>query len=250
MIALSACQLDVVLDVDVEPDGTGTLSVALAADAELVSRVPTIAEDLVLDDVVEAGWTVDGPTPTEDGGLVLSISHDFSGAAEATNLLRSLGPPFNDPALGRGASGDVTTNTLTGNFGLPEGFAEFADADLVSAVGGVPFSEEFAAAGATPGESMTATVRATLPGEVVGDETNGSIGGDGRLEWNVPLDGVPLELSARTEQAPAAGGSWARPLSIVALVLLIGWVVFMSIFIVYVTLARWRRSRRYQRRAA
>lgn len=250
VLALSGCQLDIALDITVEPDGTGTMTVTATADAELVAAVPTIADDLVLDDVAAAGWVIEGPTPTDDGGLLLVMTHDFSGAAEATNLLKSLGPPFTNPQLGRGESGDVTTNTLTGNFGLQNGFADFADSDLVSAVGGVPFADEFAAQGITPAGSMSATVRAQLPGDVVDDETNGEVLADGRIEWVIPFEGPPLELSGRTQQAPSEGGSWARPLSIAALIALIAWVVFMTLFIGYVTAARWRRSRRYRRRAA
>lgn len=246
---LTACRVDVAVDVTVEPDGTGSMTVTATADAELVERVPTIADDLVLDDIAEAGWVIDGPTATPDGGLVVVFTHDFSGAAEATNLLKSLGPPFNEPQLGRGEAGDVTTNTLTGKFGLPGGFAAFADSDLISAVGDVPFSAEFEAAGATPENSMSAVIRATLPGELVGSETDAVELEDGRLEWTIPLDGTIREISGRTEQAPSAGGSWARPLSIAALIALIAWVAFMSLFIGFVTFARWRRSRGYRRRA-
>lgn len=250
VFGLSGCRLDIQLDITVDPDGTGTMTVTATADAELVAAVPTIAEDLVLDDIAAAGWVIDGPTPTPEGGLVLSLTHDFSGAAEATNLLKSLGPPFTNPQLGRGESADVTTNTLTGNFGLQNGFADFADSDLIDAVGGVPFEEEFAAQGATPGNSLSATVRAELPGDVVDDETNGEVLANGRIEWVIPFEGPPLELSGRTQQSPSEGVSWARPLSIVALVALIAWVAFMTLFIAYVTFARWRRSRRYRRRAA
>ena len=249
ILLLSACRVDVTLDITVEPDGTGVMVVSALANAELVERVPTLAEDLVLDDIAEAGWVIDGPAPTADGGLSLTLTNDFDGAAEATNQLRSLGPPFNDPQLGRGDLGEVTTNSLSGNFGLPDGFAAFADEDLVNAVGDVPFADEFEASGATPNESLSATITALLPGEINGDETNGERLDDGRLQWVVPLDGSILELSARTEQgAEGVGGSWARPLSIAALIGLIAWVSFMGLFILFVFFARWRRARRYKRR--
>ncbi len=250
LVVLTGCQLDLELDITVEPDGTGTMTFTATADAELVERVPNIAEELVLDDIAAAGWQITGPTPTEDGGLVLTMTHDFESAAEATNLLRRLGPPFNDPELGRGDTGDTTNNRLTGRFGLPGGFEAFADEDLVAAVGGVPFAAEFAERGATPANSMTATVRADLPGDVIAEETNPTeVLEDGTLVWEIPLDGISvLEVSARTEQAPAEGNRWARPLSIAALVALIAWVAFMTCFILYVVAARYRRARRYKHR--
>ncbi len=249
VLMLAGCQLDVAADVVVKADGTGTITVTAEADAELVEQVPTIAEDLVLDDIVEAGWTVDGPNPTEGGGLLLTLTHDFEGDKEATNLLDSLGPPFNDPEIARGQNGDTANNTFSINLGLPNGFAEFADDELISAVGSVPFEEQFEQSGIDPAAAMTAVFRLTIPGEIVESETNGETLDDGRLRWIVPLDGAIDEAMARTTQAPSEGGVWARPVSNVALIALIAWVGFMSLFIAYVAIARFRRSRRYRRRA-
>jgi hypothetical protein len=249
VLVLAGCQLDIVADVVVEPDGTGEIVVTAEADAALVREVPTIADELVLDDVADAGWAVEGPTPTPDGGLLLTLRHDFAGKDEATNLLRSLGPPFNDPEIGRGQTNDSATNTARVNLGLPDGFATFADEDLQSALGGVPFASRIEASGADPSTSINAILRLTLPGEVVAAETNAEILDDGRLQWTVPVDGTILEASARSEQAPSTGGVWARPVATVALVVLIAWVGFMSLFIAYVAIARWRRARRYRRRA-
>lgn len=249
ILALTGCQLDVVVDVVVDPDGTGTITVTAEADPELVNEVPTIADDLVLDDVAAAGWAIDGPNPTPGGGLVLTLTHDFEGKDEATNLLRSLGPPFNEPVIGRGQDGDSATNTARANLGLPDGYATFADDDLISAVGDVPFASQLATEGAIPSTSFSAVLNLTLPGELVDEETNAEVLDDGRLQWTIPMDGTILEASARTEQAPSAGGVWARPVATVALIALIAWVVFMTLFISYVTVARWRRARRYRRRA-
>lgn len=248
VLTLAGCQLDVTVDVVVDPDGTGRVTVVAEADAELVEQVPTIAEDLILDDFVEAGWTVDGPTPTPSGGLILTLTHAFEGKDEATNLLLSLGPPFNDPQLSRGQNGDVATNTFQSNLGLPQGFATFADTELISAVGDVPFAEQFEQNGVDPSNSMSAVLTLTLPGELIEAETNATVLDDGRLQWTSPTDGSILEASARSEQAPSAGGVWARPVSTAALIALIAWIGFMTLFIGYVAFARWRRARRYRRR--
>jgi hypothetical protein len=248
ILALTGCRLDVVAEVTVEPDGTGSIVVVAEADAELVDKVPTIADDLVLDDVVEAGWQVDGPTPTPSGGLTLTLTHAFEGKDEATNLLRSLGPPFNNPVIGRGQNGDVTTNTVRANLGLRDGFATFADEELITAVGGVPFAEQFAANEVDPTNSMSAILRVTLPGELIDSETNAERGNDAALQWTIPLDGSIVEATARSEQAPSAGGAWARPVATLALIALVAWVGFMTLFIGYVTMARLRLNRRYRQR--
>lgn len=244
-LALASCRVDVSVDVVVEPDGTGTITLTATADAELVAAVPTIADELATDDIVAAGWEIDGPTPTTEGGLTISLTHEFFSDAEATNLLNSLGPPFSDMAMERDTVGDDTTTRLDGRIGLPDGFESFADQALIDAIGGAPFEDQLDAAGATPESSMSAVIRVTLPGEIDADQTNGTRTHDGRLTWTVPLDGQLDDWAAQSTQSPGENRWWARPLSIVALVALIAWIAFMAWFIGYVVIARRRRSRRH-----
>lgn len=243
-VFLTACQLDVVVDVVVDPDGTGEITVVVTADEEILAAVPTLADDLVLDDVVAAGWAVDGPTPTDEGGLTITLTHDFLSAGEATNLLESLGPPFNDLQVGHGVVGDTTTTRLTGRLALVDGFGSFADDELIAAVGAQPFADDIAASGATPESSMTVTIRAQIPGDINREVTNASRTDGGVLVWDVPLTGDVTQWQAESTQAPGEGERWARPLSIAALIALIAWVGFMTLFITFVVIARWRRSRR------
>jgi hypothetical protein len=241
---LAGCRLDVAVDMVVEPDGTGTLSVVVTADPELVAAAPDIADELATDDIRAAGWAIDGPVPTPAGGSIVTLSHEFSSAEEATNLLQSIGPPFNQMSVTRNASGDDTTTRLSGLLGLPDGFETFADEALITAVGAVPFADEIAAAGATPASALGATITVALPGELDESQSNGTELGDGRLEWVVPFDGSVLDWRAVTVQSPGDDRWWARPLSIVALVALVAWVAFMTLFIGYVAWARWQRSHR------
>ncbi len=243
-LVLASCRVDVAVDVAFEPDGTGTVTVALTADAAVVTEVPSLAGELAFDDVTAAGWTVDGPVSTPDGGLTVTLSNDFVSDVEATNLLNSLGPPFGDMTVTRNTNGEDTTTTITGLLGLPNGFAAFSDEELQSVVGSVPFADRLQAAGATPASSMSAVIRVDLPGSVDDDITNGTRLDDDRYEWTVPLDGSIEELRAVSVQSPGEDRWWARPLSILALVLLVAWVGFMTLFIGYVVYARWRRARR------
>lgn len=247
VVALTACQVDVTVDVVVDPDGTGLITVVVVADPEVVAAQPNLARDLVLDDVIAAGWSIDGPNPTEDGGLRLQMSNDFRSQGEANSLLQSLGPPFAQMEFGRGTTDDITTTQIRGRLVLG-GFDAFADADLVAAVGGQPFGEQIAASGATPADSLNVTFRALLPGVIDGDETNAQQVEGGVLVWELPDDGTPALIQAQSTQQPGEGQRWARPLSIAALVALIVWVCFMTLFILYVTIARFRRARDYKHR--
>jgi hypothetical protein len=243
-LVLTACQLDVDVELRVGPDGTGEVVVTATADAEVVSRAPGLAEDLRFDDAVAAGWTVEGPVPTETGGLTVTLRHPVSSAAEATTLLNSLGAPFSGVTLTRTAAADDeqdVTVSLTGQLQLAGGFEAFADSELLAAVGGLPFEDDLTTAGASPAESMSVRLRADLPGEVV--ETTGSPE-DGMLRWDAPLDGSALDLTTRTVQSPSGGGSWARPLSWLALVALVAWAITATAGIVYVARARRARAAR------
>lgn len=242
--ALAGCRVDLVVDMTVEPDGTGTITLVATADADVIAAVPTLAEELVTDDIVAAGWVIDVPTPAPEGGLTITLRHDFVSDDDATNLLNSLGPPFNQMVMTRNTSGNDTTTRLEGLLGLPDGFESFADEDLIAAVGSVPFAEQIAASGATPESSIGAVIRAELPGRIDATETNGTQLGDNRLEWRAPTDGTILDWRAVSVQSPSDGRWWARPLSVVALVLLVAWVALMTLFIGYVVWVRWQRTRR------
>jgi hypothetical protein len=210
--------------------------------------VPTLAEELATDDIVAAGWTIDGPTALPDGGLTITLSHAFTSDAEATNLLNSLGPPFNQMAVTRNTSGEDTTTRLTGLLGLPDGFESFADEDLIAAVGSVPFGDQIAASGATPESSINAVIRAALPGRIDSAETNGITarrqppgvaGADRRDDPRLARRVGPV-----AGRRPLVGPS---PLDH-RLVALVAWVSFMTLFIGYVLWARWQRTRRRSRR--
>jgi hypothetical protein len=242
----AGCQLEVAVSVVMDPDGTGTVTVVAVADPELVAQVDDLADALVFDDAEEGGWTIDGPTETSDGGLVATFTHPFSSAQELANVLNSIGPPYTDMLAGRVTEGEQTANEIRGTLVLPDGFASFADADLVEAVGGLPFADRFDATGVTPEEAMSFTLAVNLPGEVItttGVETMPNV-----FEWEAPLDGSSVEVVASTVQRPPEGGAWAGPLATAALVALVVWVVLSTIFIVYVLIARRNRAKRRRRR--
>jgi hypothetical protein len=173
------------------------------------------------------------------------LTHDVTSAAEATNLLASLGPPFVGMKLDRVASRDgaTATTTLTGQLALPGGFADFADSDLLAAVGGTPYAAQLAAAGATPASALSVTLRARLHGTV--EDTNGR-DDHGTRAWAAPMDGKAAVVQLRTHQSPGGGG-FASVLATGLLVLLVVWLVAATAFIVSVVRARTRRAKRRRR---
>lgn len=253
-LVLTGCRLDVTVDVVMQPDGTGTVTVVAVADAELVQQVPELVDDLRLDDAKANGWVVTGPTPQEGGGVTITLAHPFSSPEELASVLNSIGPPLSGMAAARTAETDAdgvangrTTNAIDGSMVLGNGFQSFADDALVQAVGGQPFGAELTASGLTPAQAMSFTFRVQLPGELV--SSTGTEIGNGVIEWTAPLDGTSVSLLTQTVQQPASeGNGWARPLSTIALVLLIAWVVAAGAFIAFVAVAR--RSKRRRREQA
>ena len=248
VVALAGCRLDVDVAVVMQPDGTGTVTVAATADAELLERVPGVLDGLRLDDAVARGWVVAEPVAGADGGATLTLTHDFHSDVELANLLNSIGPPLTGVQVARTpGTGDTEghmSNGVLATLQLADGFAAFSDSDLNAAVGGVPFGDEIAASGLTPDQAMSFTLRVELPGEVVSAPTGTEIS-PGVIEWRAPLDGSAADVTFTTVQRPAeTANAWAGPLSTVALIALVAWVVVAAGFIAFVVLARRKKQRR------
>lgn len=249
-LALAGCRLDVDVVVDMQPDGTGTVTVTATADQELLDRVPGVLDDLRFEDAIANGWTLGEPEPGATGGATLTLNHEFHTDEELANVLNSIGPPLEGTwqvarTPGAGDTEGQVSNAVIGNLQLVDGFAAFSDNDLTAAVGGQPFAEQIA--GATPEQSMSFTLRMSLPGELI--QSSGTEVSAGVVAWEAPLDGTATAVEYQTLQRPAdSGAAWAGPVSKLALGALIVWVVASVGFITFVVIAR--RSRRRRRNHA
>jgi hypothetical protein len=243
LVLLAGCRLDVDVGMTMNADGTGEIVVTATVDADVVAQAPNLADALMLPDAQEAGWTVEGPTATDDGGLTITLRHTFADAIEATNLLRSIGPPFNvDILVSRTASEDEIATALAGTASLAGGsFDAFADGPLVEAIGGVPFAGQLQASGATPAGSMSVEFTVRLPGRI--EQTTGDRSQGGAV-WNLPLDGSSTDLTTSARLRAGGGSGWAGPVATIALILLIAWLVAGIVFVVRVIQVRRRRRRR------
>jgi hypothetical protein len=255
-LALAACKVDTRVDVAVQPDGTGSITLTAVADAELVTKAPGLAEDLRFDDVTAAGWSVDGPTPTTDGGLKVVVTHPFATVEEATALLQSLnGPdgPLHGVTLGRTVTPDDITTTLAGTISVSNGLDAFADPDVLAAIGGSPYAADLAAANLRPADVVTFTFTADLPGSTTSSSAASSTVAStvtgaapaGALSWSVPLDGTTADLAttAVLAQGSSSGGMWGT-VATIALVALIAWVLLAVAFIAFVAKVRRDKARR------
>lgn len=237
LLALGACKVDVTVRVEVASDGSGTVTVTAIADAEVVAQAPGLADDLRFDDATAAGWTVDGPTATDDGGLRVELKHDFATAAEATTLLQSIngaGGPLHAMTLSRISTDSQVTTFFTGTLRVDGDLQAFADSELLAAIGGTPYVDSIRDGGLAPMDAVSFTLTADLPGEA-------TTAGQPR-QWSAPLDGTTLDVAATTAVARGGSSLWST-VSTVALIALVGWCLAAIAFIVFVAKARRRRAR-------
>ena len=89
-VLAAACRVDTAVEVNIDDDGSGAVTVVLTADADAVARVPELAGGLRLDDVRDAGWAVDGPISRSDGGVEVRAVKDFESASQLPAVLAEI----------------------------------------------------------------------------------------------------------------------------------------------------------------
>lgn len=201
-LAVVACDVDALVTVDVEEDGSGTVLVELLLDAEAAGRLGDPAAVRV-DDLRAAGWRVEDPAERDGGGIRLAVTKEFASPDQLADALGELGGTDGlvsgvrlgiDDGFATTRYDFVATLTTTGSL------EQFSDPELTAALGGLPLGrtpEELAAESADA-EPVELEVRVVLPGGL--PETDGTIT-EGAAAWRVALtSGTPetVELASST----------------------------------------------------
>ena len=243
VIVLSACRVDTVVTLDVNENGSGTLSIVTTADADVVAQTPDLVGDLNFDDVKAAGWIVAEPTTTSEGGLQLSMTHNFSNPADATLLMSQISGefgPFKEMHLLRTGKDTDSTWTLTGTLEVNGGLDAFADPALLKTIGASPYSATLANSDLDIGEAVGIEFRALLPGSI---ESTTGVNTLGYSQWTVSFDGSSQVVTTVTRNT-AVKSTIARIVAPIFFVGLIIWVIGVLGFSGFVALTRFRRGRR------
>ena len=241
LLLLSACRVDIRIDVTADNTGAGTIDVTVDIDAEAVALVPGLAGDLRLDDLVASGWLVDGPTQVNSGGLRVLLRYPFESPAEATLALRQIsgvnGPLLN-PELKRTVDGRTVNTTLDATLQFVGGLEAFSDPALTEAIGAAPWIATAEKLGIDPTTAVSVTLIAHLPGEIkksTGTEAEAGV------VWNSPTDGTAQVVIVGTAESTVDGGFWVTLTKILGYVI-IGWLVLIGLLIAIVYISRRRRS--------
>ncbi|MEZ5231315.1 MAG: hypothetical protein R2749_01175 [Acidimicrobiales bacterium] len=224
VLLLTACQTDAYLEVQVDDDGGGAVYVAVALDQEAAAKsvlyegmAPNV---LPVQDLVDAGWTVSGPTQEQDGRIWLRASKEFSQPDQLTAVVNEVaGPqgPFRNFQVTRSTQFGEQDWQFSGSVDLSGGLAAFSDEGVAAQFGGAALGqppEVYEAQLGSPLEQLVKlTVVVDLPGEF--RENNGVIGSAGLAAPTTTTsaatgDGAATTAAgAPTTVAPRAAGRGA-----------------------------------------
>ena len=201
LVAVSGCRLELDVHVDVEEDGSGVIEVVTGLDADAMDRIGGDLESIMeVDDLVETGWVVDGPTEEGDGYTRVRISHPFGSAEEAAEVFAQIAGedgPFQDFAVTREQSFAETELGFTGRVDFSGGLEAFGDDALAAELDGEPLGQTVEEIEQQLGDSLSrliqVRVRARLPGDV---SSNATTKADNGAVWQVGFGEGSVDLAA------------------------------------------------------
>jgi hypothetical protein len=139
VVISAACEVRTEIDVRVDEDGGGLVTVAVTLDQEAAAKIADLDAQLRVEDLEATGWKVTRPAPTPEGGVRLSAEKRFTRPEQLGGIMSELtgaDGPFRDFTLERTHSFGKTTYELEGVADLSEGVEAFGDDELRVALGG------------------------------------------------------------------------------------------------------------------
>ncbi len=222
LLALSACNLDLDVRVEVEPDGSGRVEVVAVVDPDGLTRIGgDLGAVLALDDLRAAGWTVEGPTNRPDGSGEVRLAQRFADPEAADAV-------FDDLASGSGlfrGFGVARERSLLRTRWEFRGTVDLGGEVAVSEAVGEEAAATLAELEQRLGDSLERILRlrvgVRLPGDVSSNATTKAENG---AVWQVGFGGAPLELEATgtsTRTGVVVLGAIGAVLALVAVVVLL-----------------------------
>jgi hypothetical protein len=242
IVALSACRVDSTISLKVNPNGSGSVTVVVTADKEIVAKTESLESDLRTSDLTAAGWKVGTLRTTTTGGRSLTLVHSFRTPAEATRILSTINNsrgPLKNVVLARSGKETKSTFTVNGKLEVNGGLAAFADDAAIKLLGDSPYAGELNASGLDLGKAVGITFTVELPGKL--NSTTG-VQQTNTVKWQVPMDGSSTDIATSSTNV-AIGSSVARVGRVVILALLALWIAATLILLLLVMGSRNRRHR-------
>lgn len=227
-LTLAGCRMTVAVDIAVNPDLTGRVTVGVGLDDEALVRAGDLDQQLRVDDVRAAGWEV-GSARLEDDGLTwVRATKAFADPAQFSLIMEELTGPdgvFRDWALAESSSITGTEWTVDGIVDLTGGPEAFSDPQLTESLGGDPFGGSLAEIEREEGRPVADLVdfRVTvdLPAAAAPDVTEASFS-----------DPAPTRVSAASTERSWWATGWT-----------VGLVLLVAVLVAVVLRAGFRRVR-------
>ncbi len=177
-VLLAGCSTRATLTVTVHPDGSGTVALRVALDAEAVQAAEAggtpLADEVRLTDLSSAGWHVGRWARAKDGSASLELTKPFQNTGQVAGIARELSGP-------QGPLHGVTASHAGAWLGLAHTSTLDGVVDLRDARSGVTADPAIAAILTAQhvnitalDEQLSAQVRAGLTVQVVADLPGGS----------------------------------------------------------------------------
>ncbi len=222
----TACQADVAVEIDVADDGSGVVTAEVVLDAAATEGLADLDLDatLPLSDLAQAGWEIEPPMPTDDGGTLVTAQKAFGTPSQLAEVLGDLTGDdgvFQDFALTRTQSFGRVDYLLTGTLEPSGGFDSFGDEELSTALGRSLSSIAVSPPYEASPEDIGFTVTATLPGEFQEEGSNGAIVEQElsvRGTWMTDLSGTRTDIALQSARRSTAA-QVLRGVAVVAAVL-------------------------------
>lgn len=243
-VLLSSCRVDGTVQLKMNRNGSGEVTVTVVADKALVAAEPDVLTDFRSEDLLKAGWTIAGPETLDDGSARVIVKQSFRNPEEATNILSQINGdkgPLKNVVISRAGKDTNSTYTLTGQVDIDGGLEAFVDNETLVLLGGAPYAANVAETGTDLGDAVGMNFEAILPGNI--EETTG-LERNGVISWRVSMDGAPTDLSTVTQSLDIVSNV-SRVMSVVVRALLVLWIlgVLVLAFVVYNANARRRTPR-------
>ena len=238
-LVLGACRLQLDVNVVVEEDGSGSVEVVIGIDDDGIQRIGGDLEAvLAVDDLQDAGWTIEGPDEEADGFTRVRFRKPFDTPEQATAIVEEIAGAdglFQDFVVTRDSSFARTTWGFTGEVDSSGGAAAFGDEELAAELDGEPLGQSVEEIEAQLGESLSQVIEVgvavRLPGEVTSNAPSQTADG---ARWTAAFGEGPVAMEATGEES--------RTTSTVAAVIAATCAVLLLLYGV-VRAVRWFRRR-------
>jgi len=226
-VVLGACRLQLDVNVEVEEDGSGAVEVVVGVDRDGVERIGGDLETvLAIDDLQDAGWTIDGPDEEADGFTRVWFRKGFDdpeGAGEVFEEIAGEDGPFQGFAVSHDSSLARTEWGFRGRVDFSGGLEAFSDDELAAALDGEPLGQSVEEIEAQLGEALSRIIQVRvgvrLPGEVTSNATTKAENG---ALWQVGFGDGTIDMEATGEET--------RTTTVVGLVVAIVCAVLLLVY--------------------